>query len=364
MSTPTNNISDKNDTYPSTDFNEIEISSAIESNAAVLSDDDLEEDFLPSSQEDKDTFTRFYQTYEKPHMPFSAIQQQVVNKSGSVETVKAISGSVFDRHYAPLVGPLTKVAEVIKGNCLATKKELRRVSKELANTPQFLNDHIEKKPFTPGDWLLLAISTFVVVFLAIISPLTMKAHFEGTHAPLFTDHPWLTYCMGLVVMLGGLIVEAVLLIMISERFKKIVMACLLIAFIPVFGIFVLALGSMTRKNGLSGFEKMNISASESQSQISRGGNFTQKWMFAEISLAALSLSCLVHILNKRYYSVKIKNPYHREVKNTLDKLHVDFHDRANMLGSAEGRLQMIQHERDLFIAEAVTAYHYALQERA
>lgn len=364
MNIQNNNMSDKNNSNQSNDFNEVGSSSTIESDAVVLNDGDMEDDFLPSSQADKDTFTRFYQTYEKAMMPYAAIQQQVVNKSGSVETVKAISGSVFDRHYAPLVAPLTKVTEVIKGNCLATKKELRRVSKELANTPQFLNDHVEKKPFSPGDWLMLVIPAVTLLILVILSPLTMKAHFEGTHSPLFTNHPFLTYGIGLVVLVLGMILDIVLHIVISNRFKKVLMACTLIAFILAFGSLVLALGSMTRLNGLTGAEKIKIVANASASEISRGGNLTMKWILVEVSGAALTLSCVIFMLNKRYHSGKIKNPHYGSVKKDLNKLHTDFHDRSNMLGSAEGRLEMIQHERALFIAEAVTTYHYTLQERA
>ena len=142
------------------------------------------------------------------------------------------------------------------------------------------------------------------------------------------------------------------------------MACTLIAFILAFGHLVLALGSMTRLNGLTGAEKIKIVANQSESEVIRGANLTQKWMLVEISGAALCLSCVIFMLNKRYHSGKIKNPHYGSVKKDLDKLHTDYHDRSNMLGSAEGRLEMIQHERELFIADAVTTYHYALQERA
>lgn len=357
-------MSENNDSNSSNDFNEIENFSAIESDAVFLNDADTEENFLPSSQADKDTFTRFYQTYEKPLMPFSAIQQQVVNKSGSVEAVKAISGSVFDRHYAPLVGPLKKVTEVIKGNCVATKKELRRVSKELANTPQFLNDHVEKKPFTPGDWLMLVILAVALLILLVSSPLTMKAHFESTHLPLFKNHPYITYGLGLTIVICAMVIESIAFICISNRFKKITMGCFALLCILSFGDLILGLGSMTRLNGLSGAAKTKIVANQSESAAMQAGDFTQKWMLFEITASALSLSGLIYMLNKRYHSGKIKNPHYGSVKKDLDKLHTDLHDRSNMLGSAEGRLEMIQHERELFIADAVTTYHYALQERA
>ncbi|TAG11133.1 MAG: hypothetical protein EAZ42_01540 [Verrucomicrobia bacterium] len=363
MSTQKNNANKEAD-LNTEDLSEVTNSVGGASDAVDTDDDQIEVDYLPSSIPDKDTFERFYQTYEKPMMPYAAIQQQVVNKSGSVENVKAIVSSVFDRHYAPLVGPLTRITEVKKSNCLATRKELLRVSKELANTPQFLNDDVEKKPFTPGDWIMLVIPAVALAILVILSPLTMKAHFEGTHSPLFTNHPFLTYGMGAILLIAGMVGEVLLHIVTSNRFKKLLLVLILIPFAFAFGNFILGLGVMTVRNGLTAEQKLAIAPEESVSELMRGGNLTQKWILFELSAGALSLSCVILMLTKRYHSGKIKNPHHGNVKRDLDKLHVDFHDRANQHGSAEGRLQMIQHERDLFISEGITIYHYGLQERA
>lgn len=362
MSTQKNNANKETD-LNTEDLSEVTNSVGGASDAVVLNDDEMEDDYLPSGLPDKGTFTHFYQTYERPMMPYPAIQQQVVNGSGNQEAIKVMASSVFDRHYAPLVGPLTRVTAVIKANFTATKKELRRVSGELANTPQFISTGVEKAPFTTGDWVLLVIPSAILVFLAVLSPFTMAAHFQASQQPIFTNHLFLTYGLGLFILLAGTTLEVGLQMTISQRFKRLVLALTVIGFAFSLGDFLLSLGSITSKNGLTAIEKIRASISQSPDSNSNG-NLTQKWMIVEIATAALSFSCVVMMLNKRYHSRKNKNPHYGEVKKDLDKLHIQLQERANLLGSAEGRLESIQHERELFVAEAVTTYHYALRERA
>lgn len=363
MSTQQNNASKEAD-LNTEDLSGVTNSLGSASDAVVLDDGDMDDDYLPSGLPDKGTFTHFYQTYERPMMPYPAIQQQVVNGSGNQEAVKVMASSVFDRHYAPLVGPLTRVTAVIKANFTATKKELRRVSGELANTPQFITTGVEKAPFTAGDWVMLVIPSVILVFLFVLSPFTLAAHFQASHQPIFTNHMFLTYGLGLFLLLAGTAVEIGLQMTISPRFKKLVLALTVVGFAFALGDLVLSLGSITRQNGMTGVEKMLAVTSETKPDPNRSGNLTRKWMLAEIATGALTLSCVILMLNKRYHSRKIKNPHYGDVKKDLDKLHIQLHDRANLLGSAEGRLHSIQHERELFVAEAVTTYHYALRERA